>query len=78
MLPLDVLTIINPPSPSPYCTSLCVAGGEWVMSSEDCECLAVGAGIMGCGGGGDPNMGRVLARKMLEEGKEIRVVNPMR
>ena len=48
------------------------------MSGEDCECLAIGAGIMGCGGGGDPSLGRVLAQKMLKEGKEIRIVNPMR
>lgn len=72
------LSCFYPMSPSPYCASLFFAGGEWVMSGEDCECLAIGAGIMGCGGGGDPNLGRVLAQKMLKEGKDIRIINPMR
>ena len=50
----------------------------WVVSKEDCEHLAVGAGILGCGGGGDPNLGRVQAQKMVDEGLEIKVMNPMR
>ena len=52
--------------------------GEWVLNSDDVECLALGAGILGCGGGGDPNMGRIMAQEQLKAGREIRVVNPCR
>ena len=36
--------------------------GEWVLNAWDVECIAVGAGILGAGGGGNPNVGRVRAR----------------
>ncbi len=42
------------------------------------ECLAAGASILGCGGGGDPDSGRLRALKLLKEGKEIKILNPCR
>jgi len=48
----------------------------WVLNSHDVECLAIGAGILGCGGGGDPNIGQQMALRFLKEGKEIKIVNP--
>ena len=54
------------------------SNGEWELSAQDVECLAIGAGILGCGGGGDPNYGRLRAQQLLEEGKKIKVVNPCR
>ena len=42
------------------------------------ECLAIGAGILGCGGGGDPNMGQQTVLRLLKQGKEIKIVNPFR
>ena len=48
------------------------------MSSHDVECLSVGAGILGCGGGGDPNIGRAAALQLLRDGKKISCVNPHR
>ena len=42
------------------------------------ECVALGAGLLGSGGGGDPNMGRIMALKKLQQGKQIKVVNPAR
>ena len=33
----------------------------WVLSSQDVECLAIGTGILGSGGGGDPKIGRSMA-----------------
>ena len=42
------------------------------------ECISIGAGILGCGGGGDPDLGRVMALQLLEKGKEIRILNPCR
>lgn len=55
-----------------------VKGAEWTLSVHDIECLATGACILGCGGGGDPNSGRLRATMMLKEGKEIKIVNPYR
>ena len=40
--------------------------------------MAVGAGLLGCGGGGDPNVGRLMALQLLASGKTITVVNPLR
>jgi len=54
------------------------AAGEWVLTPYDIECLAIGAGIMGCGGGGNPHIGYLLALKALESGKKMRVVTPSR
>ena len=61
----------NLPSPN-------VEEGVWKLSAHDIECLALGAGILGCGGGGDPNQGKLLGLRKLEEGKEITVINPCR
>ena len=50
--------------------------GEWELTAQDVECLAIGAGILGCGGGGDPNEGRLRAQQLLERGKQIKIINP--
>ncbi|XP_022083172.1 uncharacterized protein LOC110975213 [Acanthaster planci] len=52
--------------------------GEWILSAFDVECIAIGAGILGCGGGGDPHLGLLSALKMLREGKKIRIISPER
>ena len=52
--------------------------GEWVLSAWDVECIAVGAGVLGCGGGGSPTLGRLRLLKLLEEGKVIKVIHPER
>ncbi|XP_005109931.1 uncharacterized protein LOC101854605 [Aplysia californica] len=52
--------------------------GEWILSEYDIECIAVGAGIYGCGGGGSPHMGRLRAFASIRSGKRMRVVNPDR
>ncbi|XP_069112790.1 uncharacterized protein [Argopecten irradians] len=48
--------------------------GEWILSTWDVECIGLGAGILGCGGGGSPYLGRLLAKMALERGKTIRVI----
>lgn len=53
-------------------------GGEWELSEKDVECLAIGAGILGCGGGGDPHAGRLRALQQLDKGKKIKIINPCR
>ena len=52
--------------------------GDWLLNEFDIECIAIGAGIMGCGGGGSPYLGRLKALKLLKAGKEIRVIHPNR
>ena len=54
------------------------ADGVWVLTSHDVECLAIGTGILGSGGGGDPNFGRLLALQLLKQGKELKIFNPFR
>ena len=52
--------------------------GEWILSEWDIECIAVGAGMLGCGGGGSPDCGRLRARHVIRQGKKIRVITPER
>ncbi len=52
--------------------------GEWSLSEWDIECIAIGAGILGCGGGGSPNIGRLRCRRALQAGKKIKVITPER
>ncbi|CAH1790669.1 unnamed protein product, partial [Owenia fusiformis] len=52
--------------------------GEWVLSELDVECICIGAGILGCGGGGNPHMGKLRSLKALKDGKTIRVISPER
>ena len=49
-----------------------------MLSTDDIECLAVGTGLLGCGGGGDPNIGRHIALQQLALGRTIKVLNPLR
>lgn len=52
--------------------------GEWELSRWDVECISIGAGVLGCGGGGDPYLGRIMLLKMLEAGKIPRIIHPDR
>jgi DUF917 family protein len=46
----------------------------WSLTAEDVECIAVGAAILGTGGGGNPYRGKVQALLHLERGYALRVV----
>jgi DUF917 family protein len=46
----------------------------WTVTTDHLEHLAIGAGILGTGGGGNPYLGKLIARKFLEEGRTIEVV----
>lgn len=52
------------------------ATGDWILNKFDIECIAVGAGIMGCGGGGSPYLGRLKALEQIRKGREIHVIHP--
>jgi len=48
----------------------------WEITEEDLEAAALGAGILGTGGGGNPYLGRLRAREQLRAGRRIRVIDP--
>ena len=52
------------------------ATGEWLVSEYDIECISIGAGILGSGGGGNPHIGKVAALRALRAGKQPRVITP--
>lgn len=54
------------------------ASGDWILNKFDIECIAIGAGIMGCGGGGSPYLGRLRAMEAIKKGKKARVIHPNR
>lgn len=47
----------------------------WDMTEDALEALAIGAGILGTGGGGNPYLGKLEAREQLRQGKRIQVVS---
>jgi hypothetical protein len=51
---------------------------EWCLSPRDIDCIALGAGILGCGGGGCTHDVSLWAKRLLSEGKSIRVISPER
>ena len=46
----------------------------WTLTRDDIERIAIGAGILGTGGGGNPRQGRIRAETKLEEGFSIEIV----
>lgn len=52
--------------------------GEWILNEFDIDCMAIGAGILGCGGGGSPYIGRLMTQELIRSGKRIRVMHPDR
>lgn len=50
------------------------AGGGWEVTPDDVEAIAVGAGILGTGGGGNPYLGKLQLLRYLEAGRRVRVL----
>ncbi len=48
----------------------------WIVTPDHLDALEIGAGILGTGGGGNPYLGKLIARKYVEEGAEIAIVDP--
>ena len=48
----------------------------WTVDDAALERIAIGAGILGTGGGGSPYLGRLMASRLLAEGATITVVPP--
>ena len=48
----------------------------WTVDADALESIAVGAGILGTGGGGNPYVAKVWARGVLERGARFEVIDP--
>lgn len=46
------------------------------VTTDDIENLAVGAAILGTGGGGDPHVGKLMAQQAIEEHGPVEMVDP--
>lgn len=49
---------------------------DWYLSLTDLEAIALGAGVLGTGGGGSTYLALLRAKALLAEGKSIRVISP--
>jgi uncharacterized protein len=47
---------------------------ETFLGQEDLEAIALGAPILGTGGGGDPYIGKLIARQAISGGKPVRLI----
>jgi DUF917 family protein len=48
---------------------------SWVLSEQDVQDLATGAGILGTGGGGNPYLAYLHVRELVRAGATITVVS---
>ncbi len=47
----------------------------WKVSIDDAEAIAIGAGILGTGGGGSPYIGKIHLQKILRDGYSVEVID---
>jgi DUF917 family protein len=47
----------------------------WALQPDDLESIAIGAGILGTGGGGNPYLGKLKARRLLRTGHRVEVMS---
>lgn len=53
-----------------------MAANAWQLTSEDIDLIALGAGVLGTGGGGNPYLGKLMALRALHEAGSITVISP--
>jgi hypothetical protein len=71
-----ILGLINSPVLPKQTFDIDEKTGEWILHERDVECISIGAGILGCGGGGSPHIARLRALNLLKQGKKMRVISP--
>lgn len=49
---------------------------SWRLTPDDVELIALGAGVLGTGGGGNPYLGKLMALRVLREGASITITPP--
>lgn len=50
--------------------------GVWTLNEQDVEYVALGAAILGTGGGGNAYLGKLRAWQQLRAGRRIRIISP--
>ena len=48
---------------------------KWMLSAIDIDWLSIGCYILGCGGGGSPQLSAIAAKQLLIQGKSLTIVN---
>ena len=48
----------------------------WEANEDNLESIAMGAGILGTGGGGNPYIGQLRARQAIRERGPVRILDP--
>ena len=48
----------------------------WRVTEADLEAIAIGAGILGTGGGGNPYVGKLRARQAIREFGSVDILSP--
>jgi DUF917 family protein len=48
----------------------------WTLTETDIDRIALGAGILGTGGGGNPYLGMLMVKAQLRDGKTVRLIRP--
>jgi DUF917 family protein len=51
-----------------------VTANSWIVDIDALESIAIGSGILGTGGGGNPYYGKLHVRRLVEEGARIEIV----
>jgi DUF917 family protein len=51
-------------------------GSDWFVDADALESIAIGAGILGTGGGGNPYNGKLQVRNLIEQHGPVRIVSP--
>ena len=48
----------------------------WTLTEADIDRIAIGVGILDTGGGGSPYLQALIAKRMLRDGKRVRMIRP--
>ena len=54
----------------------CTVTEAWHLTVEDVDLIALGAGVLGTGGGGNPYLGKLMTLRLLAEGRSIAIIPP--
>jgi len=47
---------------------------NWILNEADVDCIALGRGILGTGGGGSPYLASLVCKQVLRQGKRLRII----
>jgi len=48
---------------------------NWILTEADIDCIGIGCGILGTGGGASPYLASLACKKLLKDGKKLRVLS---